>query len=219
MPTKIFISYASENKHVAEKFARALCNKGFDVWYDDFVIKIGHHITKSIEEGLREADYGLLILSKEFFEKYWPQLELTSLLALQKRIIPLWYKIDKKYVEEKSPLLIDIKSIPINDDEESFKKALEEILKVTQPQDRDSRNLLEMLTIIKESGVSDPNVDLFIGVLKNRADLVEKAIEMGANINVTDVQIVNYHQGILKKKCPGLLCEFLINIEKRKKAK
>lgn len=216
MSTKIFISYASENRCVAEKFADALKDEGFEVWYDDFAIKPCDSISKRIGEGLRNANYGLVILSKEFFKKPWPQKELTGLIALHKKNIPLWYKINKNYVEKKFPFLVDIKSISINDDEKSFKGALEKILKVISQGDSEFCILLKMLEAIKKSGC-DPNADLFVGVLKNNKDLVQDAISKGANVDVTDTQMVNYYRNILKRECSELLAKFLANIEKKAK--
>ena len=60
----LFISHASEDK---EELVRPLANKlkefGVNIWYDEFSIQSGDSISASIDRGLIECNYGLLILS------------------------------------------------------------------------------------------------------------------------------------------------------------
>jgi hypothetical protein len=63
-------------------------------------------------DGLSNADYGIVIISKKFFSKNWPQQELAALITkqvnLNKRIIlPIWYNISKEEVQRYSPILAD----------------------------------------------------------------------------------------------------------------
>jgi TIR domain len=52
-----------------------------NVWYDEFTLKVGDSLRRKIDTGLRNSDFGIVILSKNFFLKNWPQTELDGLYA------------------------------------------------------------------------------------------------------------------------------------------
>jgi len=107
-----FISYASEDK---QEFVKPLANKltelGLKIWYDEFELKVGDSLRGSIDRGLVNSEYGIVILSKNFFSKNWPQYELNGLTAREidgrKVILPIWYGISKEDVLKYSPSLAD----------------------------------------------------------------------------------------------------------------
>ncbi len=107
-----FIAHASEDK---DDFVRDLANTltelGAEVWYDEFTLMIGQSLRREIDRGLSNSRYGIVILSKHFFRKEWPQKELDGLLTLESdtnnRILPIWYRISKDEVSEYSPTLAD----------------------------------------------------------------------------------------------------------------
>ncbi len=77
-----FISHASEDKEeFVRPLAEALHEAGFSVWYDVFSLKIGDSLRRSIDRGLADSRYGIVVLSSAFFEKNWPQYELDGLIA------------------------------------------------------------------------------------------------------------------------------------------
>jgi TIR domain len=107
-----FISHASEDKtSLVRPLARELERLGFRVWYDEFELKVGDSLRKSIDKGLANSRYGIVILSKSFFEKNWPQYELNGLTAREmekhKVILPVWHNITKEEVLSFSPTLAD----------------------------------------------------------------------------------------------------------------
>lgn len=107
-----FISHASEDKAaVARPLARELEKLGFSVWFDEFSLKVGDSLRRSIDRGLRLSRFGVLILSKNFFAKNWPQYELNGLVSREmdekKVILPVWHGVTKKNVEHFSPPLSD----------------------------------------------------------------------------------------------------------------
>ena len=69
----------------------------------------------------------------------------------------------------------------------------------------DSMVLLQLLHCVRKTGVRDPNVELFVAVLENRPEEVEKALADGADPNKTDTEVVNYHRALLAKRCPAEL--------------
>ena len=39
------------------------------VWYDEFTLKLGDSIRRSLDKGLKQSRFGIVVLSKAFFEK------------------------------------------------------------------------------------------------------------------------------------------------------
>lgn len=106
---KLFLSHASEDK---DDFVRQLAEalrKKFEVWYDEYTIRIGDSLLQKISEGLIACDYGVVVLSKHFFSKKWPKEELEGLFALEdeskKVILPIWKDVTKAEVLAYSPIL------------------------------------------------------------------------------------------------------------------
>jgi hypothetical protein len=107
-----FISHASEDKSsLVRPLARALDKMGFRIWYDEFELKVGDSLRESIDKGLVNSRYGVVILSKAFFAKNWPKYELNGLTAREieghKVILPVWHKITKGQILSYSPPLAD----------------------------------------------------------------------------------------------------------------
>lgn len=73
----------------------------------------------------------------------------------------------------------------------------------------DKRLLMQLLNAIRDEGVQNPNVDLFLGVLENDVGKVNKAIDEGANVNITDSAVIEYHRTLLSRKCPEELREWI----------
>lgn len=101
----VFISHASEDKdNIARELSIMLERLGLSVWYDENTLMLGDSIRQRIDEGLKKSAYGVLILSKYFFEKHWTQKELAGLMALNKKILPIWHNIGHTEVVEFSPI-------------------------------------------------------------------------------------------------------------------
>jgi len=97
------ISHASEDKTaVARPLADLLSGLGLRVWYDEFSLLLGDSLRRKIDRGLAESRFGLVILSKSFFAKEWPQRELDGLVAREiegsKVILPIWHGVTRTEV-------------------------------------------------------------------------------------------------------------------------
>ena len=108
----VFISHASEdNDAIARPLAEALRAKGLRVWYDEFSLTVGDSLRKSIDHGLGRSRFGVVILSKHFFEKHWPEQELNGLATREvggkKVILPVWHGVGFDEVRQFSPTLAD----------------------------------------------------------------------------------------------------------------
>ncbi|HLW08645.1 MAG TPA: toll/interleukin-1 receptor domain-containing protein [Marinilabiliaceae bacterium] len=109
----VFVSHASEDKDdFVRDFVKCLQENGLSVWYDEFTLRVGDSLRRSIDNGLRSSRYGIVILSEAFFSKEWPQRELDALFAREingeKVILPIWHKISKNEVLKYSPIIADM---------------------------------------------------------------------------------------------------------------
>ena len=105
----VFISHATEDKKaVAGPLAHALQDRGLKVWYDDFELRIGASLRRSIDNGIARSRFGLVILSGPFFAKNWPQYELDGLVTRansdQQILLPIWHGISRRMSSHPAPL-------------------------------------------------------------------------------------------------------------------
>jgi len=108
----VFISHASEDKdEVVRPLAQALRNRGLEVWYDEFTLRIGDSLRRKIDSGIARSRFGIVVLSPPFFAKGWPQYELDGLVSMsvsgKQVLLPLWHGVSKDAVVAHSPSLAD----------------------------------------------------------------------------------------------------------------
>lgn len=112
----VFISYASEDREFAQALAENLVSRGLTVWYDRFVLRLGDRLQQVIDRGLSTSRYGVVILSRSFFKKNWPQRELEGLLAREsadgrKVILPVWHQLTFEEVVAYSPIIAGLLAV------------------------------------------------------------------------------------------------------------
>lgn len=108
----VFISHASEDKErVVRPLAHALKDSGLKVWYDEFELRIGDSLRRKIDKGLANSRFGVVVLSKSFFGKGWPNYELDGLVTKattgDQVLLPIWHDITKQELIDYSPSLAD----------------------------------------------------------------------------------------------------------------
>lgn len=187
--TKIFIAHASEDKDaIARPLAEALGEQGYEVWYDEYSLKLGDSLSREINRGLAECDYGVVILSHSFFEKDWPQKELEGLFAIENTldststtILPIWHEIEFKDVAAVSPILADRVAVKSS---AGLEKVVTEIGRValllqpapspTQTQRRSATQILSLIEpegpVLPSSGYSEASAQ----VIQSFVDLWEE---------------------------------------------
>src|SRR5690606_3520909 len=136
-PTKIekkeydvFISHSSADKdEFVRPFATELQNLGLKVWYDEFELKVGDSLRRSIDQGLINSRYGIVVLSSSFFKRNWTNYELDGFVNKEmnglKVILPIWHKVSKDEVQKFSLSLAD--KVALNSSIYSVKEIAEEI--------------------------------------------------------------------------------------------
>jgi hypothetical protein len=108
----VFVSHASEDKaSVARPLALALESHGVSVWLDDFELRIGDSLRRKIDHGLARSRFGVVVFSKSFFAKGWPQYELDGIVSRsvsgEQTLLPIWHEITKDEVMAQTPSLVD----------------------------------------------------------------------------------------------------------------
>jgi TIR domain len=121
MNPKVFISHASEDKkRFVLDFATKLRNSGIDAWLDKWEMLPGDSLVDKIfEEGIKNADVMIIVLSKNSVSKKWVQEELNAGIVK---------KIEKN--AKIIPVIIDDCNIP-----ESLKSTVWQIINNTKNYD------------------------------------------------------------------------------------
>jgi TIR domain len=108
----VFLSYAGEDREIAEELALALRGTGFNVWYDKFQLRAGDQLLARINEGLTNSRYGLLLISEAFLAKRWPGYEMDALVRDQiegrKVLFPIWHGVGVDTVRAHQPGLAGV---------------------------------------------------------------------------------------------------------------
>jgi hypothetical protein len=132
----VFICHANEDKEqIARPLAEGLRASGLNVWYDEFSLNLGDSLRESIDRGLADSRFGMVVLSHHFFSKKWPQAELNGLIAIEtagggKKIIPIWHEITQGEITKYSPILADRVAVPTT---VGLDRILERILDAINP--------------------------------------------------------------------------------------
>lgn len=135
-PYDVFISHAGEDKtNFVKPLADFLREAGLAVWYDEFTLNVGDSLSRSIDRGLADSRFGIVVLSKAFLGKRWPEYELRGLVAKEiesgKTILPIWLDITKKEILEFSPPLAD--KLAISADHLSIEAISRKLMEVVKP--------------------------------------------------------------------------------------
>ena len=90
---KVFCSHTAVDKPLVQDIAAQLAQAGIDPWVDAWEILPGENIVAKVNQGLADADAGIIFCSKQAMASDWVQNELNTLLQLaieqQKPLIPV----------------------------------------------------------------------------------------------------------------------------------
>lgn len=169
----LFISHASEDK---KDFVRPLANKlrslNIEVWYDEFTLKLGDSIRRSIDQGLSKSRFGLVVLSKSFFNKNWPNYELDGLVekennGREKSLLFVWHNISHNEILNISPSLAGRFAAKST---EGIAKVANEIFSVIHPS---GSPLIEARDLLINYGIDPPVItdSWWITIIEISADI------------------------------------------------
>jgi hypothetical protein len=72
---KAFVSYAGQDGELAEAIARGLIAEGIEIFLDRWEILPGDNFVQKLNEGLRRAEFFILLLSSYSLNRVWPKAE------------------------------------------------------------------------------------------------------------------------------------------------
>lgn len=113
----VFICHASEDKDdCVRPLAERLRAEHLEVWYDEFSLSVGDSLRESIDRGLANSRFGIVVLSKHFFAKGWAQRELNGLVSREiaedrRLVLPVWHDIGPSEILRHSPPLADVLAV------------------------------------------------------------------------------------------------------------
>lgn len=127
----VFISHATEDKAYVERLVAALKSVGIRVWYDKDMVEWGDPLRRTIDDGLLNSRFGIVVLSKALLHrKQWTEHELNGLFAKesagQKVILPIWHGITQDDMGKYSSAFIDRFAL------DSQRNSIEEIVRKLQ---------------------------------------------------------------------------------------
>ena len=108
----MFVCHASEDKIFVRALVKALKRAGVKVWYDEDLLEWGDGLRTSINRGLANSRYGIVVFSKAFLKKkHWTEHELDGLFAKERNgrkvILPIWHNITDRELLKYSPAFAD----------------------------------------------------------------------------------------------------------------
>ncbi|MGA3246290.1 MAG: TIR domain-containing protein [Bacteroidota bacterium] len=103
MKSDVFVSYAHEDKKIADRIREDLTRNKIAVWIDEGKLRAGHPLVLSIQEAIRKTAHFLLLWSKSASRSRWVNAEWIAAWHLEKNIIPC--TLDKEPVP---PFLLDM---------------------------------------------------------------------------------------------------------------
>lgn len=120
-----FVSHAVEDQEsFVRNLTRILMNLGLSIWYSETALQVGDSLSASIDKGLTDSRYGIVVLSPHFIakSKHWTKWELAGLVNRQNSeeqnvILPIWHGVTKEEVIAFSPPLVDLIALNTATDE------------------------------------------------------------------------------------------------------
>jgi hypothetical protein len=206
----VFISHASEDKDsFVRPLAEELRDRKYDVWYDEFSLKLGDSLRSSIDKGLGNSKYGIVVLSHNFFKKVWTEKELNGLNAKEiggvKTILPIWHNVSYEDILSYSPTLADKVAVKTSED---LNYVVSKILEVIDP----SQSKYNPVDVVQEAPfIYNPSkkTDTFGAVLEAlvdtntiRLDYISRSVFDPANLIMGPVNLkleINQKTPIFKR--------------------
>lgn len=117
----VFISHANKDKNeYVNRLKESLDKLGICIFYDKDTLEWGDIWKDKILEGVSKAEFAIIVISENFFDREWTEKELTEFLGRQnsngqKIILPILHNITPAQLKEKYPDVADIQSLNSSD--------------------------------------------------------------------------------------------------------
>ena len=113
----VFISHANKDKEdLIEELYQSLNKLGIKIFYDKESLEWGDNWKDRILNGTKKAEFAIIVISENFFDREWTERELNEFLNRQNRngqklILPILHNITVSQLQEKYPSIADIQAI------------------------------------------------------------------------------------------------------------
>ena len=113
----VFISHANADKATyVDDLKKSLDKLNIQVFYDKDTLEWGDNWKDKILEGVKKAEFAIIVISENFFGREWTEKELTDFLSRQNRngqkiILPILHNITVAQLQEKYPAVADIQAL------------------------------------------------------------------------------------------------------------
>lgn len=113
----LFISHASrDKKDLVEELFQSMNKLGIRIFYDKESLEWGDNWKEKILNGTKRAEFAIIVISENFFDREWTERELAEFLNRQNRngqklILPILHNISLEQLQEKYPSVANIQAI------------------------------------------------------------------------------------------------------------
>ena len=113
----VFISHANADKSpYVNELKTSIDKLGIKVFYDIDTLEWGDNWKEKILEGVREAEFAIIVISENFFDREWTERELQEFLSRQningqKIVLPILHNISVAQLQKKYPAVADIQAL------------------------------------------------------------------------------------------------------------
>lgn len=116
----VFLSHANADKlDIVEELNNSLEKLGVEIFYDKKSLEWGDKWKDRILEGTKNAEFAIIVISENFFDREWTEKELSEFLNRQNRngqklILPIVHNITNDDLKMKYPSIAEIQAIDSN---------------------------------------------------------------------------------------------------------
>ena len=117
----LFISHANKDKtEYVNELKQSLDKLSINIFYDKDTLEWGDKWKDKILEGVAKAEFAIIVISENFFDREWTERELNELLNRQnengqKIILPILHNITIDQLKEKYPDVAEIQAVNSSD--------------------------------------------------------------------------------------------------------
>ena len=113
----VFLSHANKDKaDLVDELNDSLEKLGVKIFYDKKSLEWGDKWKDRILDGTKKAEFAIIVISENFFDREWTEKELNEFLNRQNRngqklILPIVHNITNEDLRNKYPSVADIQAI------------------------------------------------------------------------------------------------------------
>lgn len=117
----VFLSHANTDKiEIIDSLYSSLESLGINIFYDKKSLEWGDKWKDRILDGVQKAEFAIIVISENFFDREWTEKELKEFLNRQNKkgqkiILPVVHNISMPQLKNKYPDIADIQAIDSKD--------------------------------------------------------------------------------------------------------